>query len=90
VPGQAGCKRLLEAKSEEKESIMATDSSDGWDLTGIPKPYWPYVREVLVARQLFRLATLVSDKTVGEGLQKTATDLMRSSAGKLAQAGARG
>ena len=65
------------------------DGSDGWDLTGIPRPLWPYVREVLVARELYRLSTLVSDKAVGESLQKTAGGLLAASAGRIAQGGAK-
>jgi hypothetical protein len=61
------------------------DQSDGWDLTGIPKPYWPYVRDVLVARELYRLATLVSDKAIGEGLQSTAHGVLNLGARGLAQ-----
>lgn len=66
------------------------DNSDGWDLTGIPKPAWPYVREILVARELFRLATLVSEKGVAESLHGTASNLLAASAAKLSQHGVRG
>jgi hypothetical protein len=62
------------------------DSSDGWDLTGIPKKFWPYVREVLVARELYRLATLVSDRGVSASLHSTAESLLANSAAKLAKA----
>ena len=60
------------------------DSSDGWDLTGIPRPFWPYVRDFLVARELFRVSTLVSDKGVGKSLAKTAGELLATSARHVA------
>jgi hypothetical protein len=60
------------------------DSSDGWDLTGIPKPWWPYVRDVLVAREMFRLSTLVSDRKIGKNLTETAEGLVQNSARHLA------
>jgi len=66
------------------------DGSDGWDLTGIPRPLWPYVREVLVAREIYRLSTLVSDKALGKSLQQTAGNLLAAGAGRIAQEGAKG
>lgn len=63
---------------------------DGWDLDGIPKPWWPYVRDVLVAREIFSLAGRVSDKAIGRSLEKAAEGLMQSGAKRLAEIGARG
>jgi hypothetical protein len=65
------------------------DGSDGWDLTGIPRPLWPYVRDILAARELYRLATLVSDKAIGERLQNTAQGVLNIGAKGLAQHGAK-
>ncbi|HEY2405615.1 MAG TPA: hypothetical protein VGI10_06420 [Polyangiaceae bacterium] len=65
------------------------DGSDGWDLTGIPRPLWPYVREVLVARELYRFAGQV-DKATGEALQGVAGKLLTNGAAKIAELGVRG
>jgi len=65
------------------------DSSDGWDLTGIPRPLWPYVREILNAREIYRISTLVGEKAVAASLQKTASGLLIANAAKLGQAGSK-
>ena len=65
-------------------------SGDGWDLEGIPKPWWPYVRDILVAREIYSLVGRVSDKAVGRGLAKTAEGLMQSGARQLAELSAKG
>jgi len=65
---------------------MATDSTDGWDLEGIPRPWWPYVRDFLVAREIFKFSTLVSDRKVGQSLAQTAEGLLVNSARHLAEA----
>jgi hypothetical protein len=62
---------------------MALDN-DGWDLTGIPKPFWPYVRDILVAREVYSLAARVSDQAIGQSLAKTAEGLLHSGARNLA------
>lgn len=69
---------------------MAAESSDGWDLEGIPKPWWPYVRDMLVARDLYKLSTVVSDRKVSKSLAQTAEGLLVGSARKLAEVQARG
>jgi hypothetical protein len=71
----------------EGEAKMAQE--DGWDLEGIPRPWWPYVRDVLVAREIYKLSTLVSDKKIGQGLEKTAEGILLSGARHLAQTGAK-
>jgi len=64
-------------------------SGDGWDLEGIPRPWWPYVRDVLVAREIYSLVGRVSDKAVGKNLAKTAEGLMQSGARQLAEISAK-
>ena len=64
---------------------MATTVSDGWDLEGIPKPFWPHVRDILVARDLYKFSTLVSDRKVGQSLAQTAEGLLTSGARHLAE-----
>ena len=68
---------------------MAADN-DGWGLEGIPKPWWPYVRDILVAREIYSLVGRVSDKAIGKSLEKTAEGLLQSGAKRLAELGARG
>jgi len=51
-------------------------ATEGWDLEGIPRPWWPYVRDLLVARDLYRLSTLVSEPEIGKRLAGTAEQLM--------------
>ena len=65
---------------------MAQDG-DGWDLEGIPRPLWPYVRDILVAREIYNLVGRVSDKAVGQSLAKTAEGLLHSGAKHVAEAG---
>lgn len=65
---------------------MAAESSDGWDLEGIPKPFWPYVRDILVARDLYKFSTVVSDRKVSKSLAQTAEGLLVGGARKLAEA----
>lgn len=68
---------------------MATaEPSDGWSLEGIPRPFWPHVRDILVARDLYKFSTLVSDRKVGQGLAKTAEGLLANGARNLAEANA--
>jgi hypothetical protein len=61
-------------------------TGDGWDLEGIPRPFWPYVRDILVARQIYQLVGHISDKAVSESLSKTAEGLLLSGARSLAHA----
>jgi hypothetical protein len=63
-------------------------ATEGWDLEGIPKPWWPYVRDFLVARELYRFSAQVSDRKVGQTLAQTAEGLMTKSARHLVEAGA--
>jgi len=66
---------------------MATaEPSDGWSLDGIPRPFWPHVRDILVARDLYKFSTLVSDRKVAQNLAKTAEGLLASGARSLAEA----
>jgi|GEM_PF-5049782 len=65
---------------------MAQDG-DGWDLEGIPRPLWPYVRDILVAREIYNLVGRVSDKAVGQSLAKTAEGLLHSGAKHIAETG---
>jgi hypothetical protein len=65
---------------------MAQDN-DGWDLEGVPKPWWPYVRDILAAREIYGLIGHVSDKAVGKSLEKTAEGLLQSGARRLAELG---
>jgi hypothetical protein len=65
---------------------MAADASDGWNLEGIPKPFWPHVRDILVARDLYKFSTLVSNKATGKSLAQTAEELLISGARRLAEA----
>lgn len=65
---------------------MAAQDGDGWDLTGIPKAFWPHVRDILVAREIYNLATRVSDTAVGHSLAKTAEGLLHTGARNLAEA----
>ena len=62
-------------------------TGDGWDLEGIPRKFWPYVRDILVARAVYDLSTRVSDKAVGAGLAKTAEGLLLSGARQIAGGG---
>ena len=66
------------------------DSSDGWDLDGIPKPFWPYVRDILVARDLYKFSTLVSNKATAKALAATAEETLLTGARKLAETSAKG
>jgi hypothetical protein len=69
---------------------MATaEPSDGWSLEGIPKQFWPHVRDILVARDLYKFSTLVSDRKVGQSLAQTAEGLLAHGARNLAEAGAK-
>lgn len=65
---------------------MAANASDGWDLEGIPKPFWPYVRDILVARDLYKFSTLVSNKATAKALAATAEETLRTGARQLAEA----
>ena len=63
---------------------MAANASDGWDLDGIPRPFWPYVRDIMVARDLYKFSTLVSDKATAKTLAVTAEELLLTGAKRLA------
>ena len=63
---------------------MAQDGD--WDLEGVPRPFWPYVRDILVAREIYNLVGRVSDKAVGQSLAKTAEGLLQAGARQLAEA----
>jgi hypothetical protein len=65
---------------------MAADASDGWNLEGIPKPFWPHVRDILVARDLYKFSTLVSDRKVSKSLALAAEELLVGGARQLAAA----
>jgi hypothetical protein len=73
----------IAADETSKEDEMAQDG-DGWDLEGIPRPLWPYVRDILVAREVYSLVGRVSDKAIGQNLAKTAEGLLHSGARNLA------
>ncbi|HWM89690.1 MAG TPA: hypothetical protein VN493_02870 [Thermoanaerobaculia bacterium] len=60
-------------------------ATEGWDLEGIPKPWWPYVRDFLVARDLYKYSTLVSDRKIARSLAETAEGLIKNSARNLAE-----
>ena len=62
-------------------------ATEGWDLEGIPKPWWPYVRDFLVSRELYRLSTQVSDRMVAKTLATAAEGLLTNSARRLADPG---
>lgn len=62
-------------------------ATEGWDLEGIPKPWWPYVRDFLVSRELYQLSTQVSDRKVAKSLTTAAEGLLTSSARRLADPG---
>lgn len=49
---------------------------DGWDLTGIPKKFWPKVKNVLLARELFRLSGTVEDRELSENMGRFAKGLL--------------
>ena len=65
--------------------MAMAEPSDGWSLEGIPKPFWPHVRDILVARDLYKFSTLVSDRKVGQALAQTAEGLLVNSARHLAE-----
>lgn len=62
-------------------------ATEGWDLEGIPKPWWPYVRDFLVARELYRYSAQVSDRKVGKTLAQTAEGLLTNAARRLSDPG---
>jgi len=66
--------------------MAQAEPSDGWSLEGIPKPFWPHVRDILVARDLYKFSTLVSDKRVAQTLAQTAEGLLANGARNLAEA----
>jgi hypothetical protein len=65
---------------------MAQEVGDGWGLEGIPRAFWPHVRDILVAREIYNLVGRVSDKAVGQSLAKTAEGLLHTGARHLAEA----
>ncbi|HYU34331.1 MAG TPA: hypothetical protein VEW48_19430 [Thermoanaerobaculia bacterium] len=66
--------------------MAQVDASDGWSLEGIPKQFWPHVRDILVARDLYKFSTLVSDKRVAQTLAQTAEGLLAHGARSIAEA----
>ena len=62
-------------------------ATEGWDLEGIPKPWWPYVRDFLVARELYKFSALVSDRKVGKTLATAAEGLLTNAARRLGDPG---
>ena len=66
--------------------MAQAEPSDGWSLEGIPKQFWPHVRDILVARDLYKYSTLVSDRRVSHALAQTAEELLATGAKHLAEA----
>ncbi|HEY2737103.1 MAG TPA: hypothetical protein VGK45_01795 [Thermoanaerobaculia bacterium] len=64
---------------------MAQEEGD-WGLEGIPRAFWPHVRDILVAREIYNLVGRVSDKAVGQSLAKTAENLLHTGARQLVEA----